>query len=478
MRNRYSLLVAAALLLLAGSWASAMNVSLAQIDASRLLLTQNVDAYVSVTDDEGRPMEGLGQDAFAVFESPDGEHFTRINRITAFKPGAAASAGITFLLLIDNSGSMYDTMDGRPTKDVDQMRVTHAKNAVRTFLSRMTNPADRVGLVSFNTFYRELSPPTAGREKIAGLLEGIKKPVPDEAYTELYGSLLLAARELSGVRGRKAIIVLSDGENYPFAQYSGKEHPIYKNRIFRYTEPILAGEEEGVTVYGVNFGTGSALDKNLRAIATETGGTVFNARDAAELARVYETIHNQVAAEYLLSYPATLAPAEKKYVRVDVSAQGSGTATRFYFSSTVFGIPLSRLTVLLLIPFLAAAFLLWLLTALKLERRTRPANLEVIQTQVGRPVTRILDLSGTKTVIGGSPKADLTIVGAPQVKEQHATILFDPKDKSYTVVGGGGDIRVNNQPVKTRKLETGDVIDVGGATIVFDDEKDKEKKKK
>jgi hypothetical protein len=32
---------------------------------------------------------------------------------------------------------------------------------------------------------------------------------------------------------------------------------------------------------------------------------------------------------------------------------------------------------------------------------------------------------------------------------------------------------VNNQPVKTRKLEPGDVIDVGGAVIVFDDEKEK-----
>jgi hypothetical protein len=32
-----------------------------------------------------------------------------------------------------------------------------------------------------------------------------------------------------------------------------------------------------------------------------------------------------------------------------------------------------------------------------------------------------------------------------------------------------GDLTVNNRPVKARKLEAGDVIDVGGATIVFDD---------
>lgn len=92
-------------------------------------------------------------------------------------------------------------------------------------------------------------------------------------------------------------------------------------------------------------------------------------------------------------------------------------------------------------------------------------------------MTRVLPLSSSKTVIGGSRSADLTIAGAPQVKQEHATILYDPKDKSYTVVGSG-EITVNNQPVKTRKLEPGDVIDVGGATIVFDDSKDKKEGKK
>jgi hypothetical protein len=127
------------------------------------------------------------------------------------------------------------------------------------------------------------------------------------------------------------------------------------------------------------------------------------------------------------------------------------------------------LTLFLLIPFILAGLLLWVLTLLRLERKRGPASLEVLHTQVGHPVTRVVPLTTSKTVIGGSPKADLTIVGAPQLRERHATILFDPKDKRYTVVGTG-DILVNNQPVKRRTLESGDVIDVGGATIVFDDE--------
>jgi hypothetical protein len=56
------------------------------------------------------------------------------------------------------------------------------------------------------------------------------------------------------------------------------------------------------------------------------------------------------------------------------------------------------------------------------------------------------------------------------VQDRHATVLYDPREKRYTVVGAG-DILVNNHPVRTRKLEPGDGIDVGGATIVFDQPK-------
>jgi Ca-activated chloride channel family protein len=370
---------------------------------------------------------------------------------------------------------MYDMTDGRTTTDPTLTRIAHAKDAVRTLVASMTRPGDRVGLAYFNTAYHLLSAPTIDRNRIAGLLDGIQRPSSDQAYTELYASLTLAAREFAGIPGRKAIIVLSDGENYPYVAHAGKPHPVFGSRLFSYTEPITANQEEGNTIYAVNFGTGSVPDKHLTDIALQTGGKIFDARDRDELASVYDAIHRQVAGEYLLTYRATLTPAEKKYVRASLSsAGGEASVTRFYFASTLFGLPMSGLTIFLLIPFVMAGLLLWVLTLLRLERKNGPARLEVLQTQVGHPVTRIVPLTSAKTVIGGSPKADLTIVGAPRVREQHATIVFDPKNKSYTVVGTG-DILVNNQPSKSRTLESGDVIDVGGAIIVFDDEKKDEK---
>ena len=335
-----------AVALLAAARGFAINVSVAQIDSSRLLLAQTVGLYASVTDDEGNPVSGLRQESFSVLESADGASWQG-RTIASFTPNAGGTQGIAFLLLIDNSGSMYDTVAGTRTADAALMRITAAREAVRTFLASMTNPADQVGLVDFNTFYHVLSRPTAERERIAGLLDGIDRPTPDQAYTELYASLASASREFAGVGGRKAIIVLSDGENFPYAEHSGKSHPVTGSRITAHTVAILACQQEGVTVYGISFGP--EKDRNLQAITVETGGKLFDAADARELSSAYETIRRQIAGEYLLTYRAGLAPAERTHVRVEVDAAGSrGAATRFYFASTVLGLPMTALTPLLL----------------------------------------------------------------------------------------------------------------------------------
>ena len=144
-----------------------LNIRLSQIDASRLLLSQRVRLYVSVTDERGRPVESLRAEDFTVLESPDGERFTRIPRLEQFRPQAGIVEGVNFLLVLDNSGSMYDTLAGNPTENREAMRITHAREAVRAFLSSMTDPKDTVGLVAYNTYYTLLAAPSSDR--ITGL---------------------------------------------------------------------------------------------------------------------------------------------------------------------------------------------------------------------------------------------------------------------------------------------------------------------
>ena len=256
MTLKYLFALLAAFLFFPGN-APALNISLAQIDASGLLVTQKVQVYVSVTDDRGLPVEGLEPEAFKIAESPDGVNFETIQGISAFTPNAGAVAGITFLLLIDNSGSMYDTLDGKATTDPRDMRITHAKEAVRTLLSGMTNPNDRVGLGYFNTSWHLLSRPTADRDGIDALLDGIQRPTPGPG---LHGTVCKPDPGRAGVRRHQR----PQGDHRPLGrgelsvfEHAGKPHPVFGSPLFTFREPITANQEEGNTIYAVNFGTGS-----------------------------------------------------------------------------------------------------------------------------------------------------------------------------------------------------------------------------
>jgi len=57
MRTRWAAVFS--IMAMTAAAAGADTVSLAQLDASRLLVSQNVDAYVSVTDAAGEPVQGL-----------------------------------------------------------------------------------------------------------------------------------------------------------------------------------------------------------------------------------------------------------------------------------------------------------------------------------------------------------------------------------------------------------------------------------
>jgi pSer/pThr/pTyr-binding forkhead associated (FHA) protein len=122
------------------------------------------------------------------------------------------------------------------------------------------------------------------------------------------------------------------------------------------------------------------------------------------------------------------------------------------------------------------ALVLWvLLFFMRFERKKGLPQLSVLETNAAHVSTKIVSLQNKETIIGGSEQANLTIAGAPAVKQKHATIIFDDKSARYTLVAEG-DVTVNNKDVKQKKLEAGDVINVGGTTIVFDDGEVDEKK--
>ncbi|MFW5797516.1 MAG: VWA domain-containing protein [Spirochaetota bacterium] len=469
--KRVSLLLT--VLTVAVAAAPGQSVTITQIDPSGLLTRQRVDLYLSLTDDEGEPIAESGREDFRVSESADGEQFEPVP-LTAFDRNATEEEGITFFLLVDNSGSMYDTLEGRPTDETSRRRITHMRSAVRDFLSSIDNPRDEVGLASFNTLYTVHTEPASESARVENALGEIERPDRARSYTELYASIREAVDDLAASRGRNVLIVLSDGENYPYHRYTGEPHPEYGEELYGYEDAVDAAQREGISVYAINFGP--ERDSNLGDIAGQSGGMEYDARDRDELAGVYGDIRRRVLEEYRLSYRPTTAPAERKYVKVEYRRPGTtAETTRFYYANTIFGVPSDRFTYLYLLLLLVALGGFFLIRHMRFANRRTDANLEVLG---GR--TQVFPLEQPRTVVGTSEAADVTVSGRSSLGRKaaggtgggegtgQATVVYDSSSDSYTVEADE-EIRVNNRFTKRKRLEPGDVLTIGETTVVFDD---------
>lgn len=446
------------------------SVRISQIDTGSLLVDQTVTLYLSVTDQEGEPIDGLDKKDFQIFESGSKESFANASGIKSFRTGSEQTDGVNFLLLIDNSGSMYQTLDGKQTTDESQRRITHAKRAVESFLKSIKNPQDQVGLAAYNTYYQSYSSPTKDFARVEQLLDDIRMPTRKDAfYSEIYGGVLQAVKEFQTVRGRKAIIILSDGENRSFYQNTKTPHNRYGTRIITYSDPLQELQKEGISLYVIHFGkNGNPRDRNLMKIGEESGGMTFNAQNLQELEQVYLKIMDQIRREYIVTYRANMEAAEKKHVKVVYTgSQNTGTSQRFYFSSTVFGVPQKEYNPWMVIAFVLSLAALWGLSRMDFDQQRSQPTIEVLDKGNEDVSTRILYLNGEQTVIGGSIDADLTIAGHDSVKNNHATVVFDRRSQRYKLTGKG-KLHVNNRPITTKILEPGDLINIDGVTMVFD----------
>ena len=445
-----------------GMQAGAEGITITQIDASRLLSSQSVRLYLDVDPAPGQTAPEA--DCITVAESANGTDWTEVP-VRSVSKSANTDEGISFFLLLDNSGSMWDGLDGKPSEDTENIRINHAKNAIRSFVEELS-PVDRAGLAVFNTNLKTVYELSADSSGIPPALEGITKPARDEAYTELYGSVETTLNAFGEEGRRKALIILSDGEHFPFPP---------KGSTVTIGNAVDAAIRDGITCYVVNFATSG--DVELPRIAAESGGLVFNARNSDELIGIYNTIRTNIQSEYALTYTASMLSGDKRYVRVSVKDSASALETvRYYYAGNVLGsgaaAPEAWMALVALIP-----LALWVaLLFFKLERQTSAAGIQLLYG-AGGTTTKAYELTSALTVIGGDETADITIAGNPAMKANAATIAFDEGKGLYTITATS-DLTVNNKPVKTKRLEPGDVINMAGTVVVFDDKEKKPQARK
>ncbi|HEY4562183.1 MAG TPA: VWA domain-containing protein, partial [Thermoanaerobaculia bacterium] len=244
-----------------------------------------VELYATVLDRQGRPVTAdLAARDFSVSEDGVHQQIARCERVTDLPIHAAVA--------IDISASMEPNLDA-------------AKGAALQFLQRMVRPRDRAEVITFNDHPALGVRFTRDVKALAGGLAGLKA----ERGTALYDSLIFSFYTFNGLKGRRALLLLSDGKD--------------EGSRFTFEEALDFARRAGVTVYAI--GLGDEVDKKkLAKISEETGGRAFFPRQAGELAAIYEGIEEELRSQILITYQSTTNRTDPGFRVVDLKVVRPG----------------------------------------------------------------------------------------------------------------------------------------------------------
>ena len=147
-----------------------------------------VELLTTVTDRARRPISDLVLDDFDVFEDGREQEISKFERMD----NLPLSIGIT----IDTSGSMA-------------MSLPEAKKAATAFLRSVITPRDRAFALAFAGRPELLIPPTDDVEAIEASLEELQSV----GWTSLHDAVVASLYYFRGVRGQRALVLLSDGDD-------------------------------------------------------------------------------------------------------------------------------------------------------------------------------------------------------------------------------------------------------------------------
>ena len=249
---------------------------------------QYVELYAGVFSKGGRSILDLAREEFSVIEDGAEQEIRRFEYVRDLPIHAA--------LLIDSSASMRGSLE-------------RASEAALEFVERTIEEKDRVALLSFAQRPKIEARFTNQVLEISTALAGLR-PI---GSTALYDSLIFALNYFDGIKGQKALLLLSDGKD--------------ESSRFDFESLLQTAFRAGVTIYAIGLDE-AARDKEaskiLTQVAEETGGRAFFIEDLAELGPIYESIQDELRSQYLIAYQSssTKDAAEFRAIRVEVERKG------------------------------------------------------------------------------------------------------------------------------------------------------------
>lgn len=229
-----------------------------------------VSVPVSVVNRSGQYVVDLQRSDFRVFE--DGKEQAIVHFSNVDQP-------FSVVLLIDTSGSTAPFID-------------QIKGAAKAFVEQL-RPADSVRPIYFHGEIKSLADAAIRDPNVFAQAIDQIKPGPINMGTRMYDAVAFGLSTLRPVAGRKAIVLITDGENtWGKATMKGT---------------LRDAEESGAVVYTVQYGD-LQTEKYLQQLAEKTGGRYFRGGDLSSITRSFIQVAEELRRQYVLGYKLNNSP--------------------------------------------------------------------------------------------------------------------------------------------------------------------------
>jgi Ca-activated chloride channel family protein len=250
-----------------------------------------VNVFVTVTDAHGAPIGRFVKDDFKLSE--DGKE----QKISVFDKESALPLSI--VLAVDTSLSTR--------KDLP-LELASGRKFAHTIL----RPQDGLAVFQFSEIVNEVVPFTPDLKIIDHAIDKMRLG----SATALYDVLYLGSRALEKRRGRKVMVVITDG-----GDTASKVD---------YHDAVRAAQEAEAIVYSIivvpveaNAGRDLGGEHALVQISEDTGGKHYYASSLAQLDDAFKQISDELRTQYLLAYYPSQRLSDSEFRRISVSVNGA-----------------------------------------------------------------------------------------------------------------------------------------------------------
>ncbi|HVJ05490.1 MAG TPA: VWA domain-containing protein [Candidatus Saccharimonadales bacterium] len=256
-----------------------------------------VSVFASVADGDGAPYSSLKKEDFRIFE--DGIE----QKLSVFERESGIPLSIA--LALDTSMSTR--------KDLP-LELASARKFAHTLL----RPVDSISLYQFATYVSEVLPFTSDERHFDAALTHLRTG----AATALYDAIFLTSKSLQPRRGRKVIVLITDG-----GDTSSKTD---------YQEAVRAAQIAEAIIYSIimvpieaDAGRDTGGEHALIQLSRDTGGKSYYATSLAQLDDAFRQISDELRTQYLLAYyPVSRVGNEFRRISINLTDDARKRAQR------------------------------------------------------------------------------------------------------------------------------------------------------